>query len=497
MQHASHIDSRGSQDIKYEHGDHLTGTLSPNSVESNVLAVHPDEGFDESEIKSIRRKIDWRLVPPLAALYAMSLIDRTNISLAAQAGMSRQLRLTIEDRYAHAVLAFFPPYIAFELLSNIGLRKVGARFWLPSAGVLWGISMLGMGFVNNHQGLIALRALVGLFEAALFPGATFLLGCWYLRRELAFRLTAFYQVGVFASGIAAILAYGFSLVRTGTIAGWRWIFIGEALITIALAVPGYFLIVDFPSSHRCTFLNEREKEIVATRLQRDRADAVPDSLTWGKLGKYVIDLKLWGYALCFGCTTLASYALSYFAPRIIASLGIATAVRDIYALVIPPYVAALPWGLLMAKISDKTGSRLPIIMFNACLALLGCGLFAFLPATKGAGRYVGLFICAAAANSNVPLISAASQSNIRRQSKRLYTSAIVVGFGGLGGIVSSLVFPERDAPLYRFGMIFVMGAQALVFVISGMMAIYFMAANRAAARGTRIIEDQPGYRYQV
>lgn len=149
MQHASHIDSRGSQDIKYEHGDHLTGTLSPNSVESNVLAVHPDEGFDESEIKSIRRKIDWRLVPPLAALYAMSLIDRTNISLAAQAGMSRQLRLTIEDRYAHAVLAFFPPYIAFELLSNIGLRKVGARFWLPSAGVLWGISMLGMGFVNN------------------------------------------------------------------------------------------------------------------------------------------------------------------------------------------------------------------------------------------------------------------------------------------------------------------------------------------------------------
>lgn len=39
--------------------------------------VHPDEGFDPAEIKRIRRKIDWRLVPPLAALYMMSLIDRT------------------------------------------------------------------------------------------------------------------------------------------------------------------------------------------------------------------------------------------------------------------------------------------------------------------------------------------------------------------------------------------------------------------------------------
>lgn len=324
-----------------------------------------------------------------------------------------------------------------------------------------------------------------------------MLGCWYLRRELAFRLTAFYQVGVFASGISAILAYGFSLVSTGTIRGWRWIFIGEGLITIALAIPAYWLIVDFPSSHRCKFLTEREKEIVATRVQRDRADAQPDGLTWGKLGRYVLDLKLWGYALCFGCTTLASYALSYFAPRIIASLGIAKSVRDIYALVIPPYVAALPWGLLMAKISDKTGIRLPIIMVNAILAILGCGLFAFLPATKGAGRYVGLFICAASANSNVPLISAASQSNIRRQSKRLYTSAIVVGFGGLGGIVSSLVFPEKDAPQYRFGMIFVMGAQALVFCVCGLMAVYFMASNKAARRGTKVIEGQPGYRYQI
>lgn len=154
MQQVHHADSRGSQDSKFEHGgDPLVSTLSPGGQsdhhESNVLAVHPDEGFDEAEIKHLRRKIDWRLVPALASLYMMSLIDRTNISLAAQAGMLKELRLFLDDRYSHAVLAFFPTYIAFELLSNIGLRKVGARWWLPSAALLWGVSLLGMGFVKN------------------------------------------------------------------------------------------------------------------------------------------------------------------------------------------------------------------------------------------------------------------------------------------------------------------------------------------------------------
>ncbi len=36
--------------------------------------------------------------------------------------------------------------------------------------ILWGISTIGMGLVNNFEGLIAMRVLLGLFEAGLFPG---------------------------------------------------------------------------------------------------------------------------------------------------------------------------------------------------------------------------------------------------------------------------------------------------------------------------------------
>jgi hypothetical protein len=41
-----------------------------------------DDGFDPAMLRKLTRKIDWRLVPYLAACYSVSLIDRTNIALA-------------------------------------------------------------------------------------------------------------------------------------------------------------------------------------------------------------------------------------------------------------------------------------------------------------------------------------------------------------------------------------------------------------------------------
>lgn len=36
--------------------------------------------LDEKEYKRVMRKVDWRLMPPLALLYAWALIDRVNLS---------------------------------------------------------------------------------------------------------------------------------------------------------------------------------------------------------------------------------------------------------------------------------------------------------------------------------------------------------------------------------------------------------------------------------
>lgn len=72
--------------------------------------------------------------------------------------------------YNVALLVFFVPYILFEIPSNLILKRVAPSTWLSLIMILWGICTMGQGLVNNFGGLVAMRVLVGLFEAGLFPG---------------------------------------------------------------------------------------------------------------------------------------------------------------------------------------------------------------------------------------------------------------------------------------------------------------------------------------
>lgn len=97
----------------------------------------------------------------LCLVFALSLLDRTNISAAYIAGLAKDLQLTIGDRYSVALLVFFIGYCLFELPSNYVIRRIGARWWLSFLIIAWGLCVLGMGFVHNWKILTVLRALLG------------------------------------------------------------------------------------------------------------------------------------------------------------------------------------------------------------------------------------------------------------------------------------------------------------------------------------------------
>ena len=69
---------------------------------SSQDASDPDAfEFTEKERRGIIRKIDWRLIPICGIMYCISLLDRTNLSAANIAGMSKELKLVTKtvDRY--------------------------------------------------------------------------------------------------------------------------------------------------------------------------------------------------------------------------------------------------------------------------------------------------------------------------------------------------------------------------------------------------------------
>jgi len=57
-----------------------------------------------------------------------------------------------------------------EIPSNLVLKKVSPRVWLPALTIAWGIVTMCLGFVKNYTGFMVVRAVLGLTEGGLLPG---------------------------------------------------------------------------------------------------------------------------------------------------------------------------------------------------------------------------------------------------------------------------------------------------------------------------------------
>ena len=145
-----------------------TSPLSDLTMESkSQLEADADDHLEEINEKRILRKIDFHLLPIIVALHAISLVDRTNISVARISGMDDDLGLDKGERASIVTSTFFIGYILFNIPSNLVIRQSGlgvARF-LGSITVAWGIMTIGIGVVNSWVAAAVLRSFLGVFEA--------------------------------------------------------------------------------------------------------------------------------------------------------------------------------------------------------------------------------------------------------------------------------------------------------------------------------------------
>lgn len=173
------------QDGKSEEMGHLEKTISQESHLSDQAHI---DAFTPEQQKKIIRRIDFRLVPTLGFMYAVSLMDRTNLGIAAIAGMvtgtfarrvgsalAKEWQLTIRPdlkligyRYSIITLVFFATYVLLQPPATVVLRKVGPRIFLPSITFLWGATMVCFGFLTTWTQMVGMRLVLGVFEAGFF-----------------------------------------------------------------------------------------------------------------------------------------------------------------------------------------------------------------------------------------------------------------------------------------------------------------------------------------
>jgi MFS family permease len=271
--------------------------------------------------RRLRLKVDFRLCTIAGLLCSLNLLDSGILSSASVTSMIQDLGLE-GNRFSVSIFIFTIASVVFQLPSTVAVRVVGPRPWFALITFCFGLITLCTAFVQTWRHMIALRVLLGISMSGIYPGLTYLISTWYPRREQQLRF-AFLQSGeVLVLATGSIVNYGLNhLDGRGGLAGWRWMYIVQGLITCLIGVVAYWWMVDFPekAGNSFWFLSDAEIEIALQRIRDDRDDVVPDPFSWSKVLVHFLDPKLYGFSVLFFLLNLVSTALSYFLPIILQS----------------------------------------------------------------------------------------------------------------------------------------------------------------------------------
>ena len=146
----------------------------------------------------------WWICALLFAATTINYIDRNALSVLKtslqQPLEAGGLALTDAD-YGWITFAFTAAYAAFPPLIGAAIDRFGVKRSLGVALVLWSLASAAHGLVATVLGLVVVRFLLGMAEAAHFPAAIKAVAMWFPQQERALA-TGWFNAG---SNVGAML----------------------------------------------------------------------------------------------------------------------------------------------------------------------------------------------------------------------------------------------------------------------------------------------------
>ena len=411
-------------------------------------------------LKQALSKIRWRILPFVALMFAMAIIDRSNIGFAkhafqADTGLSNAA-------FALGAGIFFIGYAVFEVPSNLMLHKVGARIWLSRIMVTWGLVSAAMMFAHDETSFYILRFLLGVAEAGLSPGVVLYLTYWFPQNQ---RGSAY---GIYYFGVPVSLMVGgpvsgwlLESAQFG-LTGWQWMFVTEGLAASIIGVFAFFYLTDKPRDAK--WLNTEEKAAIEHELEKEqlqKANKGPSSWRAAMFNPVVLY-----FTLIYFTIQVSVYGVLFYLPtRIAELLGTGIGLK-VGALTSIPWIATVCMLYLVTRHADRKGQQTryaALMLAMAAVGMIGSTL-------SGNLVLVIMAFCVAAAGfiTVQPLFwtlptrflgGAAAASGI----------AVIGALGNLGGFLAPTVktwaegyFNNPHAGMYFLAGMAVLGALILI-----------------------------------
>ncbi|OOQ90646.1 pantothenate transporter [Penicillium brasilianum] len=227
---------------------------------------------DPTTTKEERRflqKLDVSLMSMICLGYFIKGLDQANIGTAFISGMKEDLQM-YGTQLNLVDTSWTVGYIIGMIPSQIILTKVRVATWIPACELLWTVLTFSLSACNTANQVIGVRFLIGLAESVFYPAAHLILGSWYKPSELGKRAGILYAVGSAAGMFSGYLQIAVYKNLNGILGkkGWQWLFIMDGVISLPIALAGFWLYPDFPHNTKAFYLKAKDREMARSRMER-------------------------------------------------------------------------------------------------------------------------------------------------------------------------------------------------------------------------------------
>ncbi|KAL2848228.1 major facilitator superfamily domain-containing protein [Aspergillus pseudodeflectus] len=403
--------------------------------------------IDEATNKRLRKMIDRRVLVIMICTYFLQALDKGTMSFASIMGIREYAGLLEGNKYSWLTTCIYIAVLIVEYPTNWIIQRVPIAKYLSANIILWGATLALHSVANNFPSLIAVRTLLGIFEAVCQPSFVLMSSMWYKREEQAETVTYWYMMNGAQQIVGGLLAYCFSLIGNDHhVKSFHALFLTYGCASVLWGVFVGWWLPDSPMRAKC--FSEEDKKLMVERVRSNQTGLQNRKFRAYQVWEAAKDPQLYCYMAIQIFTTLPTSGLGAFANIIITGFDFDTLQTQLLAMVLGFYIIIVL--LTSAFLVKKTGQNLYVMLGFIIPSYVGT-IVLMTVENKNMGTKVGLLISYyitlsfwSAQNLGLSMVS----RNIGGATKKSVCIAATFVSWAVGNAIGPQVFLDRDAPRY-------------------------------------------------
>lgn len=301
---------------------------------------------------------------------------------------------------------------------------------------------------TSWAGLMAVRFVMGAFEAIIVPGISVLIAGWYKKEEQPPRNALVFAAAssVFNGFLSWLIGY---IPETAPLSRWQYLYLLVGSISMAWSIFVFIFLPDSPIN--AGFLTKEEKVFWIRRLSENKTGIVNKTWKWDQVREALLDPKTWIIFFFNISINIPNGGLTTFNGIIIKNLGFTSKQASLLSMPtgVMSTLASFTFSLIAAKWNNR---RCLVTVFACCVPIIGTGILYGVSRTSVPAQMVGLYLVYTYFGPYVVGISLAQANTAGNTKKSVSFAVLYIGYA-VGNLIGPQTFRASQAPAYTGGVI--------------------------------------------